>query len=152
MLGLTVPDKLLARLPPNGWRMASIGSDDALILPYRANPRRMEFLGTTGSSLWYWASEMTFKRGDTSSLGPVWTIYGVLDLTREGRGDTAAYPNLQYWHLGWRDGFDIVARGHDQIVAAAARSSWFCGNPVDPIGLQGPDGRHFKDGQPYLRK
>jgi predicted dithiol-disulfide oxidoreductase (DUF899 family) len=44
----------------------------------------------------HWASEMTFKRGDTSSLDPVWSIYGVLDLTREGRGDNAAYPNLQY--------------------------------------------------------
>jgi predicted dithiol-disulfide oxidoreductase (DUF899 family) len=40
----------------------------------------------------HWTSEMTFKRGDTSSLDPVWPIYGVLDLTREGRGDT----NLQY--------------------------------------------------------
>jgi hypothetical protein len=39
---------------------------------------------------------LTFKRGDTSSLDPVWAIYGVLDLTREGRGDSAAYPNLQY--------------------------------------------------------
>jgi hypothetical protein len=39
---------------------------------------------------------MTFKRGDTSSLDPVWAIYGALDLTREGRGDSAAYPNLQY--------------------------------------------------------
>jgi hypothetical protein len=28
--------------------MASIAPDDALILPYRANPRRMEFSGTTG--------------------------------------------------------------------------------------------------------
>jgi hypothetical protein len=44
----------------------------------------------------HWASEMTFKRGDRSSLDPVWTIYGVLDLTREGRGDSAAYPDLQY--------------------------------------------------------
>ena len=44
----------------------------------------------------HWTSEMTFKRGDTSSLDPVWPIYGVLDLTREGRGDSAAYPNLQY--------------------------------------------------------
>jgi len=44
----------------------------------------------------HWASEMTFKRGDTSSLDPIWVIYGVLDLTREGRGDSAAYPNLQY--------------------------------------------------------
>jgi predicted dithiol-disulfide oxidoreductase (DUF899 family) len=44
----------------------------------------------------HWTSEMTFKRGDTSSLDPIWAIYGVLDLTREGRGDSAAYPNLQY--------------------------------------------------------
>ena len=44
----------------------------------------------------HWASEGIFKRGDTSPLDPVWAIYGVLDLTREGRGDSAAYPNLQY--------------------------------------------------------
>jgi predicted dithiol-disulfide oxidoreductase (DUF899 family) len=44
----------------------------------------------------HWASEGIFKRGDTSPLDPVWSIYGVLDLTREGRGDNAAYPNLQY--------------------------------------------------------
>jgi hypothetical protein len=31
-----------------------------------------------------------------SKADPVWAIYGVLDLTREGRGDSAAYPNLQY--------------------------------------------------------
>jgi hypothetical protein len=29
--------------------MASIASDDALILPQRANPGRVEFSGTTGS-------------------------------------------------------------------------------------------------------
>jgi hypothetical protein len=47
--------------------------------------------------LHHWASEMTFKRGDTSALDPVWSIFGVLDLTRDGRGDdNAAYPNLQY--------------------------------------------------------
>jgi predicted dithiol-disulfide oxidoreductase (DUF899 family) len=44
----------------------------------------------------HWTSEMTFKRGDTSSLDPIWAIYGALDLTREGRGDSAAYPNLRY--------------------------------------------------------
>lgn len=44
----------------------------------------------------HWTSEMTFRRGDTSSLDPIWSIYGVLDLTLEGRGDSAAYPNLQY--------------------------------------------------------
>ena len=31
--------------------MAGIAPDDALILPYRANPRRMEFSGTTGVGL-----------------------------------------------------------------------------------------------------
>jgi predicted dithiol-disulfide oxidoreductase (DUF899 family) len=44
----------------------------------------------------HWTSEAMFKRGDTSALDPVWPIFGVLDLTREGRGDGAAYPNLQY--------------------------------------------------------
>lgn len=39
---------------------------------------------------------MTFKSGDTSSLDPIWSIYGVLDVTPEGRGDRAAFPNLQY--------------------------------------------------------
>ena len=43
-----------------------------------------------------WTSEMTFTRGDTSSLDPVWPIFGALDLTPDGRGDLAAYPNLQY--------------------------------------------------------
>jgi hypothetical protein len=42
------------------------------------------------------ASEMTFKHSETSCLDPVWAIYGVLDLTREGSGDSAAYPDLQY--------------------------------------------------------
>ena len=43
-----------------------------------------------------WASEMTFTRGETSSLDAVWPIWGALDLTPNGRGDGAAYPNLQY--------------------------------------------------------
>ena len=38
----------------------------------------------------------TFNRGDTSSLHPIWPIYGALDLTVDGRGDSAGYPNLQY--------------------------------------------------------
>jgi predicted dithiol-disulfide oxidoreductase (DUF899 family) len=42
-----------------------------------------------------WSSEMTFNRGDTSSLDPIWPIYGALDLTVDGRGDSAGYPNLQ---------------------------------------------------------
>ena len=43
-----------------------------------------------------WASEMTFRRGDTSSLDPVWPIWGALDLTPTGRGEPANYPTLQY--------------------------------------------------------
>jgi hypothetical protein len=34
--------------------------------------------------------------GVIASSWPIWPIYGALDLTREGRGDSAAYPNLQY--------------------------------------------------------
>jgi predicted dithiol-disulfide oxidoreductase (DUF899 family) len=44
----------------------------------------------------HWTSEMTFKKGDTSALDPVSSSFGILDLTPEGRGDIAAYPNLQY--------------------------------------------------------
>ena len=53
---------------------------------------------TTGTGIHHrWASELTFAPGgDTSSLDPVWLIWGALDVTPEGRGDSAAYPNLQY--------------------------------------------------------
>lgn len=44
----------------------------------------------------HWASELAFRRGDTSPLEPIWPIFGILELTREGGGDRAAYPNLQY--------------------------------------------------------
>ena len=44
----------------------------------------------------HWASENVFKRGSTSPLDAIWPIFGALDLTREGRGDNAAFPNLQY--------------------------------------------------------
>ena len=43
-----------------------------------------------------WASELTFVRGDNSPLDPIWPIWGVLDLTPDGRGETAAYPALEY--------------------------------------------------------
>jgi predicted dithiol-disulfide oxidoreductase (DUF899 family) len=43
-----------------------------------------------------WASELTFVRGDNSPLDAIWPIWGVLDLTPNGRGQTAAYPALQY--------------------------------------------------------
>jgi predicted dithiol-disulfide oxidoreductase (DUF899 family) len=44
-----------------------------------------------------WASEFTFAPGgDTSSLDPIWPIWGTLDVTPQGRGDSAGYPSLQY--------------------------------------------------------
>jgi hypothetical protein len=42
------------------------------------------------------SSELTFVRGDNSPLDHIWPIWGVLDLTPNGRGETAAYPSLQY--------------------------------------------------------
>ncbi|QIZ02261.2 DUF899 family protein [Streptomyces sp. S1D4-11] len=43
-----------------------------------------------------WAAEMIFANGDSKALDPIWPIFGALDLTPDGRGDGAAYPNLQY--------------------------------------------------------
>ena len=43
-----------------------------------------------------WASELTFARGDNSPLDAIWPIWGILDLTPNGRGETATYPSLQY--------------------------------------------------------
>jgi predicted dithiol-disulfide oxidoreductase (DUF899 family) len=43
-----------------------------------------------------WASELTFLRGDSSPIDSIWPIWGVLDLTPNGRGETATYPSLQY--------------------------------------------------------
>lgn len=43
-----------------------------------------------------WSSELTFVRGDNSPIDPIWPIFGMLDLTPNGRGETAAYPSLQY--------------------------------------------------------
>ena len=43
-----------------------------------------------------WASELTFARGTNSPIDPIWPIMGMLDLTPDGRGETATYPSLQY--------------------------------------------------------
>ncbi|MGH3554083.1 MAG: DUF899 family protein [Mycobacterium sp.] len=43
-----------------------------------------------------WASELMFGGGDSRHLDPIWPIWGVLDLTPNGRGSTAAYPSGQY--------------------------------------------------------
>jgi hypothetical protein len=41
--------------------MASIAPDDALILPHCANPRRMEFSGTT-SGWWFFLTDQASER------------------------------------------------------------------------------------------
>src|SRR5262245_31115323 len=43
-----------------------------------------------------WASELTFVRGDNSPLDAIWPIWGILDLTPNGCGETATYPSPQY--------------------------------------------------------
>jgi predicted dithiol-disulfide oxidoreductase (DUF899 family) len=43
-----------------------------------------------------WASELKFVRGDNSPLDAIWPIWGVLDSTPNGRGQTGGYPSLQY--------------------------------------------------------
>jgi predicted dithiol-disulfide oxidoreductase (DUF899 family) len=43
-----------------------------------------------------WASELMFADGDLRHLDPISPVWGVLDLTPNGRGDTAAYPSVQY--------------------------------------------------------
>lgn len=49
----------------------------------------------------HWKSEITFKSSETSSLDPIWSMYGVLDVTPEGRGDRAAFISLQYQAGVW---------------------------------------------------
>jgi predicted dithiol-disulfide oxidoreductase (DUF899 family) len=99
------PDRLGAYARDRGWR-------DLRLLSSRNNTFNRDYHAETPDggqlpvlNVFYrdqdgihhrWASEMTFTRGDTSSLDPVWPIYGALDLTPDGRGDSAAYPNLQY--------------------------------------------------------
>ncbi|MEQ7010846.1 DUF899 family protein [Actinopolymorpha sp. B17G11] len=44
-----------------------------------------------------WSSELVFAPdGDPRHLDPIWSIWGALDLTPNGRGDSANYPRLQY--------------------------------------------------------
>ena len=44
-----------------------------------------------------WTSELMFAPGgDPRHLDPIWPIWGALDFTPNGRGDSANYPSLQY--------------------------------------------------------
>jgi predicted dithiol-disulfide oxidoreductase (DUF899 family) len=105
VIAKTSPDRLGAYAQERGWRNLRLLSsrNNTFNRDYHAEapdggqlPVLNVFSRDEDGIHHHWASEMTFKCGDTSSLDPVWAIYGVLDLTREGRGDSAAYPNLQY--------------------------------------------------------
>jgi predicted dithiol-disulfide oxidoreductase (DUF899 family) len=105
VIAKTSPERLGTYAQERGWRNLRLLSsrNNTFNRDYRAEAPNGEQLpvlnvfSRDGNVIHHhWASEMTFKRGDTSSLDPVWVIYGVLDLTREGRGDSAGYPNLQY--------------------------------------------------------
>lgn len=105
VIAKTSPDRLGTYAQERGWR-------NLRLLSSQNNTFNRDYLAETPDNVQravlhvfsrnedeirhHWTSEMTFKRGDTSSLDPVWSIFGVLDLTLEGRGDSAAYPNLQY--------------------------------------------------------
>ncbi len=101
----TSPERLGTYAQERGWR-------DLRLLSSRNNSFNLDYHAETQDGVQlavlhvfarhedgirhHWTSEMTFKSGDTSPLDPIWPIFGILDLTREGRGDGAAYPNLQY--------------------------------------------------------
>jgi predicted dithiol-disulfide oxidoreductase (DUF899 family) len=105
VIAKTSPDRLGAYAQERGWRNLRLLSsrNNTFNRDYHAEapdggqlPVLNVFSRDADGIHHHWTSEMTFKRGDTSAFDPVWTIYGALDLTREGRGDSAAYPNLQY--------------------------------------------------------
>ena len=105
VIAKTSPERLGTYAQERGWRTLQLLSsrnntfnrDYHAETPDGVQRSVLHVFSRTGEEIrHHWTSEMTFKRGDTSSLDPVWPIYGVLDLTLEGRGDNAAYPNLQY--------------------------------------------------------
>ncbi len=105
VIAKTSPDRLGTYAQERGWRNLRLLSsrNNSFNADYHAeNPDggqlpvlNVFYRGQEGIHH-QWTSEMTFARGDTSSLDAVWAIFGALDLTPDGRGDVAAYPNLQY--------------------------------------------------------
>jgi predicted dithiol-disulfide oxidoreductase (DUF899 family) len=105
VIAKAIPDRLGTYAQERGWR-------DLRLLSSRNNTFNRDYHAETPDGVQravfhvftrdndgirhHWTREMMFKRGDTSSLDPVWSIYDVLDLALEGRGDNAAFPNLQY--------------------------------------------------------
>jgi predicted dithiol-disulfide oxidoreductase (DUF899 family) len=105
VIAKTSPDRLRAFGQERGWRDLRLVSsrNNTFNRDYHAErpdggqlPVLHVFSRDEDGIHHHWANEMSFRRGDTSSLDPIWPIFGALDLTPEGRGDLAAYPNLQY--------------------------------------------------------
>jgi predicted dithiol-disulfide oxidoreductase (DUF899 family) len=105
VIAKTSPDRLGTYAQERGWRELRLLSsrNNAFNRDYHAErpdggqlPVLHVFSRGEDGIRHQWANEMTFRRGETSSLDPVWPIFGALDLTPEGRGDVAAYPSLQY--------------------------------------------------------
>jgi len=105
VIAKTSPERLGAYAQERGWR-------NLLLLSSRANSFNRDYHAESADGVQlailnvfsrladgihhHWASELAFRRGDTTPLDPIWPIYGILDVTREGPGDRAAFPNLQY--------------------------------------------------------
>jgi predicted dithiol-disulfide oxidoreductase (DUF899 family) len=105
VIAKTSPDRLGTYGQERGWR-------NIRLLSSRNNTFNRDYHGETAAGVQIpalnvfsreedgihhrWAAEMIFANGDSKALDPIWPIFGALDLTPEGRGDVAAYPNLQY--------------------------------------------------------
>ena len=108
MIAKTAPDRLGSYAQERGWR-------NLRLLSSRNNTFNRDYHAETPDggqlpvlNVFYrgkdgihhrWTSELTFTSGSISSLDAVWPIFGALDVTPDGRGDLAAYPNLQYYSI-----------------------------------------------------
>jgi predicted dithiol-disulfide oxidoreductase (DUF899 family) len=72
---------------------AGVPAGETALLPLAEQPCPSCTSRDSGGIHHRWGSELTFARGDSSQLDPIWPIWGALDLTPDGRGDTAAYPS-----------------------------------------------------------
>lgn len=106
VIAKTSPERLATYGKERGWRNIRLLSSrsNTFNRDYRAEtPEGVQIPGLNvfardvhGTIHHQWAAEMIFSTGDSKALDPIWPIFGALDLVPEGRGDGAAYPNLQY--------------------------------------------------------
>jgi predicted dithiol-disulfide oxidoreductase (DUF899 family) len=115
VIAKTSPDRLGTYAQERGWRNLRLLSsrNNTFNRDYHAEAPDGGQLPVLNLAQWWWIpsssrenTEMTFKRGDTSSLDPVWPIYGALDLTREGRGQPDPVEPVPALHIRSLDGAD----------------------------------------------